>query len=131
MSSGTVRVERRSAQRFDFHIPVTIRVADEQSGAGVTYDLSASGMLVYTDMPLTVDSVVELTLVMPAEITMADNMRVRCRGRVLRVSPPNSATKAAVALHLERYEVLTEAATSFPVTKDLNRAKPLQDEISH
>ena len=55
---------------------------------------------------------------MPAEITLTENMRVRCRGRVTRVQPVES--KFGVAVHLEGYEYLSaaesaaQASASFP-----------------
>jgi hypothetical protein len=49
---------------------------------------------------------------MPSEITLAENMRVRCRGKVVRRSHPGVGSKPAVAVHLEGYEFLPEAASS-------------------
>jgi hypothetical protein len=72
---------------------------------------------------------IELTLKMPSEITLGENMRVRCRGRVLRIVRPadtiwkpaastdSSAqsaeskaaeTKIGVAVCLKGYEYLPE-----------------------
>ena len=47
---------------------------------------------------------------MPAEITLTENMRVRCRGRVTRVLPAQS--KFGVAVHLEGYEYLSETESA-------------------
>ena len=47
---------------------------------------------------------------MPAEITLTENMRVRCRGRVTRVLPVDS--KFGVAVHLEGYEYLSAAESA-------------------
>ncbi len=103
-----VQLERRAAQRFDFHLALSVRPAgSEHEGCGFTQNLSARGIFFYTDCPLLEGSGVELTLVMPSEITLAENMRVRCQGRVMRVTPMTS--KAAVAVYLERYEFLPQA----------------------
>lgn len=114
MTTSQVQIERRSTQRFDFHLPVSVRLTQkpEQEGSGFTQDLSARGALFYTDFPVTLGDAVELTLVMPSEITLAENMRVRCRGKVVRVCPPGAASKSAVAVQLEGYEFLPEAAPS-------------------
>jgi hypothetical protein len=110
MSTTQVQLERRSTQRFDFHLPVSVRLAgnSEQEGCGFTQDLSARGALFYTDFPLALGDAIELTLVMPSEITLAENMRVRCRGKVVRVRPPGAASKCAVAVQLEGYEFLPD-----------------------
>jgi hypothetical protein len=54
-------------------------------GLGFTQDLSSRGVFFFTDAPLQEGAEIELTLNMPSEITLGENMRVRCRGHVLRV----------------------------------------------
>jgi hypothetical protein len=84
--SSEVRLERRAAQRFDFHLAVSVRLGgDEREGCGFTQNLSARGALFHTNLRLSEMDAIALTLVMPSEITLAKNMRVRCRGKVLRV----------------------------------------------
>ncbi len=109
MSTNEVRFERRATQRFDVHLPVTIHLADSQSeGYGFTQDLSVRGALLYTDFTLAEGDPVELSLVMPSEITLAENMRVRCRGKVKRVSNALTGSKFGVAVQIEGYEYLPE-----------------------
>ncbi len=111
MSTDHTHVERRAAQRFDFHLPVSVRLAGgDQEGHGFTQDLSARGALFYTDFALSEGDAIELTLVMPSEITLAENMRVRCRGKVVRISRPAVGARAGIAVLLEGYEFLPEAA---------------------
>jgi hypothetical protein len=118
MSTDQVRFERRATQRFDFHLPVTIRLTDSDSeGYGFTQDLSARGALLYTDFCVVEGNAVELTVVMPSEITLAEDMRVRCRGKVIRVCRALTGTKLGVAVHLEGYEYLPEI-TSPPFARD-------------
>ncbi|MBZ5704474.1 MAG: PilZ domain-containing protein [Acidobacteriia bacterium] len=113
MSTDSVHVERRGAQRFDFHLPVSVRLSGaDNEGHGFTQDLSARGALFYTDFVLSVGDAIELTLVMPSEITLAENMRVRCRGKVVRVAKPVVGTRTGVAVHLEGYEFLPDANES-------------------
>ena len=110
MSTEQVQLERRAAQRFDFQLPVSVRLAgSEREGFGFTQNLSARGALFHTDLPMAEADAVELTLVMPAEVTLAENMRVRCRGKVLRVIPSAVGTGSVVAVQLEGYEFLPEA----------------------
>jgi hypothetical protein len=109
MNTGPVRIERRATQRFDFNLPISVRLAgSKQEGCGFTQDLSARGVLFYTDFPLSAGDAVELTLLMPSEITLAETMRVRCRGKVMRVLPPGGGSTCGVAVHLEGYEFLPE-----------------------
>src|SRR5271169_2481517 len=89
MNSPPVGVERRIGQRFAFNLPVSLRdVASAAEGLGFTQDLSSRGAFLFTDMALREGAEIELTLKMPSEITLGENMRVRCRGSVLRIVKP-------------------------------------------
>ena len=117
MTNSSVQIERRAAQRFDLQLPLILRANQRGvEGPGVTQDLSAKGMLLFTEVPVSEGDRVELTLVMPSEITLSGNMRVCCRGRVLRVSSPATGTSRTIAVHFESYDFLPEienhAATS-------------------
>lgn len=111
MDSATGQLERRAAQRFALHIPVAIRLADsELETTGFTQDLSARGAFLYTESKVAEGANVELTLNMPSEITLAEDMRVKCRGKVLRVVRSTDGNKLGVAVHLEDYEYLQDSA---------------------
>jgi len=124
MTTLPVRVERRVGQRFLYLLPLSLRQpAASIEGVGFTQDLSSRGVFFFTDAPLREGTEIEITLRMPSEITLGENMRVRCRGRVLRVvkpvtsaqdssSPTRAETKIGVAVRLEGYEYLPESADS-------------------
>ncbi len=113
MTTEPVRVERRVGQRFELHIPVSMKLAGTKHEAcGFTQDLSARGSFFYTDFPLAPGESVELTLLMPSQITLGESMRVRCPGTVLRVLQPSIGTKLGVAVHFASYEYLVEPRTS-------------------
>lgn len=133
MTTSPVRLERRAGQRFDLHLPVSVKlVGSTHEACGFTQDLSARGSFFYTDYPLGAGESVELTLVMPSQITLGDNMRVRCRGRVLRVLQPSIGTKLGIAVHFVGYEYLTDAV-ALPGTTDFQRVSSLhskpEDEV--
>ena len=121
MNTSPVQVERRAAQRFGISLPISICLADGQKEHhGFTQDLSARGIYFYCDFDVEQGAEVEITFLMPAEITLTDSMRVRCRGKVLRVHKPaansataspaiNPGTKIGVAVHFEHYEHLPDA----------------------
>jgi hypothetical protein len=121
MSTLPVRVERRIGQRFPYLLPVSFRDASSDvEGLGFTQDLSSRGALFLTDTRLREGSEIELTLNMPSQITLGDDMRVRCRGRILRILRPalkimadtssQPETKIAVAVRFDRYEYLPALA---------------------
>ena len=120
MNTPPVRVERRVGQRFPYLLPVSLsQRSTSGEGHGFTQDLSARGAFFFTDAPLEAGAEIELTLRMPSEITLGENMPVRCRGRVLRVVRPaagdsfahsRAETKIGVAVRFDGYEYLSEAA---------------------
>lgn len=104
------RVERRAAQRFQVHLPLTVHF-DGRTVPGFTQDLSGRGIFFYTEIELPEGAIVELTFTMPSEITLAENMPVRCRGRVLRTSASasahsQSAPRNGIAVRFDTYEYL-------------------------
>jgi PilZ domain len=125
MTTSPVRLERRAGQRFDFHLPVSVKLrGSKHEACGFTQDLSARGTFFYTDYPLGAGETVELTLSMPSEITLGENMRVRCLGKVLRVLQPSVGTKLGVAVHFAGYEYLSESVT-LADTSDFRRVSSL------
>jgi hypothetical protein len=131
-------------QRFAFSLPIAMRdVATGIEGHGFTQDLSSRGVFLITDMALLEGSEIDLTLNMPSEITLGETMRVRCRGRILRVNGPTEAshaeTKIGAAVCLKGYEYLPEVAEgskafnrisalhSHPETKDDRPATPFPE----
>lgn len=124
MSTDQVHLERRASQRFDFQFAVGVRLAGiDREGYGFTQDLSGRGVFFYTDFEAAQGDAVELTLVMPSEITLTENMRVRCRGQVTRVVQVQS--KFGVAVHLQGYEFLPKPETAAQVSANFPRISGL------
>jgi PilZ domain len=129
MTDNSSGVERRAAQRFSFHLPVRVRKADtHEQGWGLTQDLSAGGALFFTDMTLSPGTAVELDLVMPAEVSLGEEMKVRCHARVLRVLPPTVGTKSGIAVHIGTYEFLPDAAASVARVAPLHTHPDTEEE---
>ena len=106
-SAEQIRIERRSGHRFEqYQVPVLLSTADGHAGNGFTLNLSSRGALVRTDFPLNEGQAIEITLAMPSEITMAEDLSVRCRARVLRLQPGADHGKVTAALRIEHYEFL-------------------------
>jgi len=110
-------LERRCGQRFDVHVPISVSLSgSKHESTGFTQDLSARGSFFYTDFPLATGESVEVTLMMPSEITLGESMPVRCQGVVLRVVQPSLGTKLGVAVHFTGYEYLAKPAADDSTT---------------
>src|SRR5512141_2154259 len=102
-----IRIERRSGHRFEqYQVPVRLHAPDGLVGNGFTLNLSSRGTLVRTDLALAEGQAIEITLVMPSEITMSEDLNVRCRARVLRLQDAGDHGKFEAALRIEHYEFL-------------------------
>src|SRR5580698_8854050 len=89
MTTPPAGIERRAGQRFPYLLPLSLRQPGTSvEGVGFTQDLSSRGVFFFTDAAVTEGSEIELSLKMPSEITLGENMPVRCRGHVLRVVRP-------------------------------------------
>jgi PilZ domain len=102
-------VERRGAQRFEVHLPLAVHF-EGRTVPGFTQDLSGRGIFFYAETNaekmLPEGTVVELTFTMPSEVTLAETMPVRCRGRVLRASISQAGQRNGIAVQLDSYEYL-------------------------
>jgi hypothetical protein len=128
MTTSPVRHERRAAQRFDYQLPISVRIQGAAiEHPGLTQDLSARGAFFYTETAISEGTAVELTFSMPAEITLTDNMRVRCRGKVLRVTNQDGVSKIGVAVQLEGYEYLAEAKDPLSAEGTFGRISSLHE----
>jgi hypothetical protein len=107
MSTDPNRLERRGAQRFEVHLPLAVHF-DGRTIPGFTQDLSGRGIFFYAGTSLPQGAVVEVTFTMPSEITLGENMPVRCRGRVLRSSESPGAQRNGIAVQLDSYQYLPE-----------------------
>jgi hypothetical protein len=117
MSTDQIHFERRAAQRFELHLPVSVRLPQTAlEGCGSTQNLSARGALLHTDLQMAEADRMEITLVMPSMITLGESMRVRCGGKVLRVLSSSEGRGSVVAVLVEKYEYLpeTDGTSSFP-----------------
>ena len=138
MTTAPVRIERRVGQRFAFLLPVSLRInSSEIEGHGFTQDLSSRGAFLFTDAAVAEGVEIELTLKMPSEITLGESMRVRCRGRVLRITRPTSTgaasgaaaeTKIGIAVRFESYEYLADTAIPSGGLARISALHPARDE---
>jgi len=130
MTTPPVGVERRIGQRFAFNLPVSLRdVCTAAEGLGFTQDLSSRGAFLFTTMALSEGAEIELTLKMPSEITLGESMRVRCRGRVLRiVNAADNGWKSVFAAPTESRPAAMPPAETNSAGADPSAAKSSETE---
>ena len=103
--SEPVCLERRAGQRFAVNLPLAVQF-EGRTFPGLTQDVSGRGIFFCAEASLPEGAAVELTFTMPSEITLAESMRVRCRGRVLRASGAETGPKKGIVVRLDSYQYL-------------------------
>jgi hypothetical protein len=103
--------DKRATRRFALHLPVSVRYGEpEAEHKAQTRDVSARGICFFVDSAIQAGSPIDFTLTLPPEITLTESIRVRCKGRVVRVEGGGTAHgKMAVAAVIDEYEFLAEA----------------------
>ena len=99
-------VESRRNRRYDMSLPVVVQ-AKGRSATPVetsTRDVSAGGLYFTFAEPLEPGSELECEVLLPAAFGYKEAVRVRCRGKVVRVERPEKAGRIGVAGTIERYE---------------------------
>jgi PilZ domain len=101
--------EKRAARRFALRIPVAVSRngnVNHNEKAQVR-DVSARGICLYLDSPIQQGSPISFTLTLPPEITLTENIRVQCKGKIVRTEPGAQEGKITAAAVIEEYEFLS------------------------
>ena len=106
----TTQENKRATRRFALRLPVSVTYAQDgqQEKSAQTRDVSARGICFYVDTAIAAGSEIEFTLTLPPEITLTESIRVRCKGKVVRVEDTTPEGKIAVAAVIDEYEFLSE-----------------------
>ena len=98
--------EKRSTRRFPLRLPLSVNAENASQEGAETRDVSARGVCFFVDSAIANGSGIDFTLTLPPEITLTESIRVRCRGKVVRVNETSPEGKVAVAAVIEEYEFL-------------------------
>lgn len=107
MEQAQLQPEKRGVRRFALNLPVRM---NKGSGSaideliGETRDVSSRGAFVQTESSFVEGAAVEFMMTLPSEITLADPIRVRCQGKILRVE--QTADNPGIAVAIEKYDFL-------------------------
>jgi hypothetical protein len=102
-------MEKRAIRRFALQLPVTIT---GESGRKIrataeSRDVSSHGICFFCDSEMELETPIEFTLTLPAEITMSEPLSVHCSGKVVRVER-REENRFAVAAAISNYEFLSD-----------------------
>ena len=100
--------EKRTTRRFSLDLPISVKFLNngKRELTGHTRDVSSRGVFIYLDADIAADAPIEFVMTLPPEITLADPIRVRCEGKILRVDKGSQGQGVAVAI--EKYDFVGE-----------------------
>jgi len=103
--------ERRTTRRYDLSFPVTIRVPSQrraETQTGKTRDVSTRGIYLIIDQDVPAGSDLDLTMMLPTEMSQGAEVLVRATGKILRVEPrlEGGDPRLGVAVVIERYDIV-------------------------
>jgi len=102
--------DRRTEQRFALRLPVVVRSSEGglKEESSQTRDVSARGAFFFLENRLPEGTPIEMTLTLPSEITLTESIKVRCKGRVVRVFDEAPGGKVGTAVIIEQYDFAHE-----------------------
>lgn len=103
--------DKRATRRFSLRLPISVKYQNGPAGekTAFTRDVSARGICFYLDSQIGQGTDIEFTLTLPPEITLTENIRVRCKGTVVRAEPASNNGQLSVAAVINEYEFLAES----------------------
>ena len=104
-SDGAARYsDLQSAVRFPIKLPVCVKSKSGETHTE-TQNISANGVLFQMDAEVAVGSIVDFTISLPADVVGAEtDVRLDCRGRVVRSSDDDGRRGVGVVIDEYRFE---------------------------
>ena len=103
----TAATDRRKYRRYDLSIEVKVQPRKRAAAAAVetyTRDISARGVYFDFSERMEIGSELEFELNLPPELCAGKNVRIRCRGRIVRLDKPKADAGIGIAATIESYE---------------------------
>ena len=98
--------DRRRSKRVRVHQVASIILRGGETCRAITKNVSIGGAFFVCDRQLTVDSEVEVILVLPPKVTRSESKRTWCLSKVLRVSPElRGKGKFGTAVAFQQYRL--------------------------
>ena len=108
-------IERRTARRYDLSLPVVVTYSNRtgcSSCTGNTRDISTQGVYSTLDNDLSIGAELDLTVIIPAEVTGGAEVFLRTITKVVRLDKRsrNGDRPVGFAAVIKRYEIVRSDA---------------------
>ena len=105
--------DRREARRFTMNLPLSI-LPWERKGEELPVnmrDVSYRGLYFFAGEDFEAGREIAFVITLPKDVLKSNDVKVRCRGTVVRVDPGENG-KSGIAARIERYEFIPAAAVA-------------------
>lgn len=100
-----VGIDQRRHSRYKLSFPVRVHSKAETPAAETTTrDVSARGVSFYFSEDMELGTEVNWEMALPPQLCQGKNVRIRCRGKIVRVEPRDEQGRVGVAATIESYE---------------------------
>jgi hypothetical protein len=102
--------DRRSRPRLPIHVPVKVRHQGHEH-AGLTRDLSSSGIFLYSESEIKAGSKLDLVIMLPPNLGLGPGGWTLCQASVVRMEERmegSDGKRMGIAATLDRIELLPE-----------------------
>jgi len=103
-------VENRRHRRYSLALPLKVRVKMQEwrEAETATRDVAAAGVYFSLSEPCEIGSAVEFDLTLPPEMSQGNVVRIRCRGKVVRVERPDGSGRIGIGASIEEYDFVKD-----------------------
>jgi hypothetical protein len=105
--------DRREARRFTMDLPLSI-LPWERTGNELPVhmrDVSYRGLYFFVGEPFEAGREIDFVITLPKDLLKSSDVKIRCRGKVIRVDPGDNG-RLGVAAKIERYEFVPTIAAA-------------------
>jgi hypothetical protein len=97
--------DRREARRFRMDLPTCILALERAGGELPVHmrDVSYRGLYFFAGESFEAGGEINFIITLPKALLKSSDVRIRCRGKVVRVDPGENGTRG-IAAKIERYE---------------------------
>jgi hypothetical protein len=100
--------EKRIHRRYSLKIPLSSKSLAPSNGDMQTSNVSARGVFFMSSTRPDEGAPLEFALNLSPDITLTDNIVIRCKGKVVRVSQTPGSDKVGIAAVIEKYDFETK-----------------------
>lgn len=104
--------DRRTASRFNLELPILLQLPDGHWITSMTRNVSSRGVLMMCAESIEPATDIEFVMQLPQNLTMTADLRVSCKGTVVRAFRDEQMKQVCIAATIRNFEFVTSAGAT-------------------